>query len=67
MKCATTGKLIHLDRAAARHAQAQLPYRDKVAPYPCPDCGGWHLGGHHRRRRGDALTQLERTDRAQRK
>ena len=40
MKCATTGKFIHLDRAAARHAQAQLPYRDKVAPYPCPDCGG---------------------------
>lgn len=67
MRCAATGKIRHLDRAAARRVQAQLPYRDKVEPYPCPDCGGFHLGGHHRRRRGDVLAQLDRSEHAQRR
>lgn len=58
-KCASTGKVRYADCDSAQAAQARLPYR--VDPYPCPECAGWHLGGHHRRHKGDALAQYKRT------
>lgn len=54
-KCAHTGKVRYADHEAAQAVQQRLPYT--VHPYPCPECDGWHLGGHHRRRKGDALAQ----------
>lgn len=58
MKCSSTGKIRHVDKAAAQAAKARLPYGNELQPYHCPSCEGWHLGGHHRRRESkDVLAQ----------
>ena len=46
--CASTAKVRYPTDESARAAQSRLDYGDKLEPYRCPDCGGWHLGGHHR-------------------
>jgi hypothetical protein len=57
MNC-PTGKVRHVDRAAALAVKGRLGYGNKVDPYHCPDCDGWHLGGHHRRGDDDPLQQI---------
>jgi hypothetical protein len=61
VNCEVTGKVRHVDELAARAVQARMSYGDRVKPYPCPHCDGWHLGGHHRPSRhgrgGDELSR----------
>jgi hypothetical protein len=42
---ACTGKTRHVDLAAAREAALRARGRGhRVNTYPCPYCGGWHIG-----------------------
>jgi hypothetical protein len=42
---ACTGKVRHRDPAAARAAANAARGRGhRVNAYPCPHCGGWHIG-----------------------
>lgn len=59
MECEATGKVRHVDEAAAEAARQRVPYGYRLRSYPCLLCDGWHLGGHHRRRQGDALATAD--------